>query len=52
MSRSHQDIRADILNLVKEYYDARFQKSEFIPGITPVRYAGRVFDFREISSLV
>jgi len=52
MSRKHQDIRADILKLVKEYHDARFQKSDFIPGISPVRYAGRVFDFKEISSLV
>ncbi len=52
MSRSPQEIRSEILNLVKEYHDAKFCGKYFIPGSTPVRYAGRVFDHREIASLV
>ncbi len=38
--------------LVREYYAEAFAVSTFVPGKTPVRYAGRVFDDKEIVSLV
>jgi CDP-6-deoxy-D-xylo-4-hexulose-3-dehydrase len=52
MTRSHEQVRAEILGLVKEFYDSKFAETEFVPGKTPVRYAGRVFDEKEIRSLV
>jgi CDP-4-dehydro-6-deoxyglucose reductase, E1 len=52
MTKRHEEIRADILRLVKEFHDSKFAETEFVPGKTPVRYAGRVFDEREIQSLV
>jgi CDP-6-deoxy-D-xylo-4-hexulose-3-dehydrase len=52
MTRRHDEIRAEILRLVKEFHDSRFAETPFVPGTSPVRYAGRVFDEREIQSLV
>ncbi len=52
MSKDPSQIRSEILNLVKEYQTVKFAKKEFIPGETPVRYAGRVFDEKEMVSLV
>ena len=46
-------IRDDILKKVEEYYKAKFLNSkEFIPGISKVNYAGRVFDESELINLV
>ena len=50
MSRA-EDLRAEISKLVAEYYTEAFSKSEFVPGVTPVPVAGRVFDERELQSL-
>ncbi|HEX2960034.1 MAG TPA: lipopolysaccharide biosynthesis protein RfbH [Chitinispirillaceae bacterium] len=52
MSKGPLQLRSEILNLVKEYQSVKFAKKEFIPGETPVRYAGRVFDEKEMMSLV
>jgi CDP-6-deoxy-D-xylo-4-hexulose-3-dehydrase len=52
MPRTPQNIRDDIARFVKEYHAARFAAKPFVPGETPVRYAGRVFDEREMISLV
>jgi len=41
-----------ILDLVGEYYDEAFAAREFVPGVTPVPVAGRVFDAEELRSLV
>ena len=46
------DIRNQILELVGHYYHQRFGEMRFTPGSSPVRYAGRVFDERELKSLV
>jgi CDP-6-deoxy-D-xylo-4-hexulose-3-dehydrase len=40
--------RREILRLVSEYYQQAFSPKEFIPGETPVRYAGRVFSDEEL----
>ena len=45
-------LRGQILDLVRKYWAAAFPNKEFIPGQTPVPYAGRVFDSDEIASLV
>jgi len=50
--KSDEQIRQQILALTADYYEAGFAKNEFIPGKTPVRYAGRVFDAEEIRALV
>jgi CDP-6-deoxy-D-xylo-4-hexulose-3-dehydrase len=48
-----QELREQILALVKRYYEETFapQEGKFIPGETPVRYAGRVFDHDEMMHL-
>ena len=46
-------LREEILQLVKEYYVEKFGKPKiFEPGITPITFAGRVFDHEELVSLV
>jgi CDP-4-dehydro-6-deoxyglucose reductase, E1 len=45
-------LRAEILELVRRYHAEAFPTAEFVPGETTVRFAGRVFDEREIVSLV
>ena len=37
---------------MREYYSAAFGSSPFIPGETPIPYAGRVFDDDELACLV
>lgn len=51
MQRETQ-LRAEILELVREYYQERFANREFKPGIDLVHYAGRVFDAQELVNLV
>ena len=47
------ELREEILELVKEYYFEKFGKPKiFEPGITPITFAGRVFDHEELISLV
>jgi CDP-4-dehydro-6-deoxyglucose reductase, E1 len=45
-------LRAEILEKVREYHAVAFQEPEFVPGESPLRYAGRVFDDEEIVNLV
>jgi len=45
-------LRREILRLVAEYHAAAFPERPFVPGESPVPYAGRVFDDREIGNLV
>jgi CDP-4-dehydro-6-deoxyglucose reductase, E1 len=52
MAKTSNVLREEILSLVREYYSVKFDKKEFAPGKTPVRYAGRVFDGEEMASLV
>ncbi len=47
-----QQIRQQILELVKQYHDAKFSHKPFVPGKSRVHYAGRVFDGNELVSLV
>ncbi len=52
MGRAPADLRADILNLVREYYRAAHAPKPFEPGKTRIGYAGRVYDDAELVSLV
>ena len=52
MDKTEQQLRSEILAKVKEYHDLRYKNREYVPGKTPVRYAGRVFDEKELQLLV
>ena len=45
-------LRNEILEKVKEYHAAKFEKNSFIPGKHKVNYAGRIFDGKELNNLV
>jgi len=49
---TEKDIRQQISSLVADFHHLRSQKQLFIPGKSPVRYAGRVFDEKEIQAAV
>jgi CDP-6-deoxy-D-xylo-4-hexulose-3-dehydrase len=51
MSKAAQ-LRERILSLVAEYWVERFPPEEFVPGTTPIPVSGKVFDAKEIQSLV
>ncbi len=48
----HNELRKEILQKTKEYYQAKFGEKTFIPGKTKVNYAGRVFDEYELVNAV
>ena len=50
--RRDEQLRADILELVKQYYQERFANRTFKAGTDMVHYAGRVFDADEMVKLV
>ncbi len=52
MKQGETIIRKEIFEKVRELYSLKFNNKQFIPGKTPVRYAGRVFDENEIMNLV
>ena len=49
---NHKELRKQITALTAEYYKARFEEKEFMPGKTKVNYAGRVFDEEELQNAV
>ena len=52
MSAKSDILRAQILDLVSEYYAAEYPERDFVPGVSPVPVSGRVFDAAEIRHLV
>jgi CDP-6-deoxy-D-xylo-4-hexulose-3-dehydrase len=52
MSDHANELRGEVLRLVRQYYEAAFEEPEFLPGQSPVPYAGRVFDAEELVYLV
>jgi len=52
MDRAEQELRTEILDRVKRLYELRAAASAFVPGRSPVPYAGRVYDHEEMQSLV
>jgi CDP-6-deoxy-D-xylo-4-hexulose-3-dehydrase len=49
---TEREIREEIDGLVAELHAARRRAERFVPGKTPIHYAGRVFDEREIQAAV
>ena len=49
---SPEDIRTQILALVKEYHKAQYADQTFDPGKDLIHYAGRVFDAEDMINLV
>jgi len=45
------ELRGRILELVAEYFQEAFPTTAFVPGITPIPIAGRVFDQSELKLL-
>ena len=45
-------IKHQIFEKVKEYFSFKHEREEFIPGKTKIPYAGRVYDEKEMISLV
>lgn len=50
--RTEKEIRAEIFEKVTELYELRRGQAHFIPGKTRINYAGRVYDEKEMISLV
>ena len=50
--KTQRKIRQEILKKVIEYFRAREKKVKFIPGKTLIKYAGRVYDEKEMINLV
>ncbi len=47
-----EELRAEIEQLVRRYHAEAFGPEEFVPGTSPYRVAGRVFDEEELVHLV
>lgn len=47
-----KELRAEILEKVKLLYNYRKNQENFVPGETPINYAGRVYDENEMMTLV
>lgn len=51
VTKDKKAVRKQILALVRRFYQAG-RKEVFVPGKTPVRYAGRIYDEKELVNLV
>ena len=52
MNRPKEEIRSQIMELVREYHASAFPVKEFIPSISTVPVSGKVFDANEMQHLV
>jgi CDP-6-deoxy-D-xylo-4-hexulose-3-dehydrase len=52
MNLRADELREQIRGLVADYHEAAFAPRPFVPGMTPVPVAGRVFDADDIQSLM
>jgi len=50
--KSQSQLRKEILGKVIEFYKAGLKRTDFMPGKTLINYAGRVYDEKEMISLV
>ncbi len=51
MSNQAAELRTQILELIRQYYSAAFPERAFVPGVSEVPVAGRVFDANELIQL-
>ena len=49
--KTEEEIRSEIFDRVKQLYDLKKQDA-FVPGTSYIPYAGRVYDEKELVSLV
>jgi len=49
---TEQELKEKISNLVAELHKVRNSEKPFVPGKTPIRYAGRIFDESELQAAV
>jgi len=52
MINDELELRDKISKLIEEFYHIKFKEQKWNPANDPVRYAGRVFDEKELQSLV
>jgi CDP-6-deoxy-D-xylo-4-hexulose-3-dehydrase len=52
MQHTESELRSTIKKQIGEFYKIKFSTKTFVPGKSPVRYAGRVFDDKEICAIV
>jgi CDP-6-deoxy-D-xylo-4-hexulose-3-dehydrase len=52
MEKREKQLRSEISDLVRQLYEVKFSNQGFVAGETPIRYAGRVFDEKELQILV
>jgi CDP-6-deoxy-D-xylo-4-hexulose-3-dehydrase len=50
--KSEKQIREEIFEKVRELHKLRAEKEKFVPGISKINYAGRIYDESEVISLV
>lgn len=50
--KTKEELKKEIFSKVKEYYQLAHEKEDFIQGISNIPYAGRVYDEKELISLV
>ncbi len=50
--KSQPQLRKEILGKVAEFYQAGIKRADFIPAKTIINYSGRVYDEKELQSLV
>ena len=50
--KSESDLKREIFEKVHEFYELNARQESFIPGKTSINYAGRVYDEKELISLV
>ena len=50
--KTEKEIRSEIFRLVREFYASGSHQEDFTPGLSRINYAGRVYDEKELISLV
>ena len=52
MPDAHENLRQEILTLVRRFSDSQSTEHEFVPGVTPVPVSGKVIDGDDLAALV
>lgn len=50
--KTEEELKKEIFNNITEIFKIRKQNEKFIPGETPINYAGRIYDEKEMINLV
>jgi len=52
MNENPDELKAQILEMVRKYYEVAHRPKPFVPGKTRITYSGRVYDAHELINLV